>query len=544
MNKVIIVSAHVLLFFGLVSSSAAQVFTEQDTLRGAITPERAWWDLTHYSLEIEIDPKQKTFTGSNRISYRVIETNDVMQIDLQPPLKITKIIQDGNDLSFQSNGNAHFIQLPGKQEVGNLKELTVFYEGTPHEAIRPPWDGGITWSEDENEMPFIASSCQGIGASIWWPCKDHMYDEPDSMTIKVTVPEDLMAVANGRLRDTKRNRRTKTKSYEWFVSSPIANYTVNVNVGDYAHFDETYKGENGDLDMDYYVLKENLEKAKVQFKDARRTLEALEHWFGPYPFYKDGFKLVEVPYLGMEHQSSVTYGNGYANGYRGTDLSDTGWGLKFDFVIIHEMGHEWFANSITYSDIADMWIHESFTNYSESLFLEYHYGMEAGRSYVRGTRERIANDKPIIGPYGVNTRGSSDMYYKGGNILNMLRSIVDNDEQWRNILRGLNEKYFHQVVQTDEIENYISKHADIDLSKFFDQYLRDHRIPILEYHFKEGNLNYRWSNCREAFDMPVDVSIGNQRIRIEPSTNWNSVAMEEGLVTVDENYYVSSFLIK
>ncbi len=434
--------------------------------------------------------------------------------------------------------------MPVQQEIGSSQELTVFYEGTPHVAIRPPWNGGITWSEDENGMPFIASSCQGIGASIWWPCKDHMYDEPDSMTIKVTVPEDLIAVANGRLRDTNRNRQAKTRSYEWFVSSPIANYTVNVNVGDYAHFEETYKGENGDLDMDYYVLKENLEKAKIQFKDARRTLEALEHWFGPYPFYNDGFKLVEVPYLGMEHQSSVTYGNGYANGYRGTDLSGTGWGLKFDFVIIHEMGHEWFANSITYSDIADMWIHESFTNYSESLFLEYHYGIDAGKSYVRGTRERIANDKPIIGHYGVNRRGSSDMYYKGGNILNMLRSIIGNDEKWRNILRGLNEKYFHKVVQTNEIETYISDQAGIELSNFFDQYLRDHRVPILEYYFKEGKLNYRWSNCQETFDMPVDVSIEDQEIRIEPTTNWSSIAIAEGLLEVDENYYISSFQIR
>ena len=536
-----IITSFLLIWTAFNTLAQESPFTLQDTLRGSITPERSWWDLIHYELDIAIDPEQKTIKGSNQISYRVLKEGNIMQIDLQPPIKITRVIQEGKDLSFQSKGNAHFIQLSKKQPVGSLGELEVHYEGKPHVALRAPWDGGITWSRDKNGKPFVASSCQGIGASIWWPCKDHMYDEPDSMTIKVEVPEDLMAVANGRLRSTNRNKSGKTKIYEWFVSSPIASYTVNVNVGDYAHFNESYQGEKGKLDMDYYVLKENLKKAKTQFKDATRTIEAFEHWFGPYPFYEDGFKLVEVPYLGMEHQSSVTYGNGYQNGYLGTDLSNTGWGLKFDFIIIHETGHEWFANSITYSDIADMWIHESFTNYSESLFVEYFYGTDAGRSYVRGTRERIANDKPIIGIYGVNRRGSSDMYYKGGNMLNTLRSIINDDTKWRMILRGLNEEFYHQVVNTKQIENYISEKAGIDLLPFFNQYLRDYRIPVLEYFYKEGKLNYRWSNSRSEFDMPVDIFVGNEKLRIKPTTKWKSEAVNDENIKVDKNYYVSQF---
>ena len=544
-NKFIL-AATFLMFSAIQVKCLAQntVFNQQDTLRGSITPERAWWDLIHYHLDIELDPQQKVIKGSNQITYRVIESKQTMQIDLQSPLRITRVLQENIELPFQSKGNAHFIQLPDEQEVGSLKKLTIQYEGKPHKAIRAPWDGGMTWSHDSEGNPFFATSCQGIGASIWWPCKDHMYDEPDSMTINVEVPQELVAVANGRLRNTEHNTQKKTKSYEWFVSNPIANYVVNVNVGNYAHFDEKYPGEKEALDMDYYVLKENLEKARVQFKDAARTLEAFEHWFGPYPFYEDGFKLVEVPYLGMEHQSSVTYGNGYINGYRGTDLSGTGWGLKFDFIIVHEVGHEWFANNITYSDIADMWIHESFTNYSESLFLEYHYGKEAGRSYVRGTRERIANDKPIIGIYGVNRRGSSDMYYKGGNMLNMLRSIIDDDQKWRMILRGLNKQFYHQVVETEDIENYITEHSGIDLSHFFDQYLRDDRIPALEYFFKDGQLHYRWSNCIPEFNMAVDISIDEKKMRIVPNTQWSTKPEEASNLKVDENFYVSTFQIK
>lgn len=531
-----------LLLLGSTAISQDKTYTRADTLRGSITPERAWWDLNYYHLDIAVDPVAKTINGSNTVRYKVNSENQVMQIDLQAPLKIISVTQDGKKLMFKKDGPAHFITLEKKQRVGSYEEILINYGGVPHEAIRPPWLGGITWDKDSNGLPFIASSCQGIGASIWWPCKDHPADEVDSMLMSITVPQDLVNVSNGRLRDVKKNRN-KTKTYQWFVGNPINAYGVNINIGDYVNFSEKHDGENGILDMDYYVLRENLEKAKVHFKDAKRTIEAFEHWFGPYPFYDDSYKLVEAPYLGMEHQSSVTYGNDYQNGYLGRDMSQTGWGLKFDFIIVHESGHEWFANNITYQDVADMWIHESFTNYSESLFLEYHFGKEAGQEYVRGTRGGINNDRPIIGDYNLNQKGSGDMYPKGGNLLNTLREILADDDKWRSVLRGLNKDFYHQNVTTAQVENYISKAFDMDLSKVFDQYLRNTSIPIFEYFYKDGSLYYRWMNCVRDFNMPVDVTIDGQVKRLVPKTYWTTLATSSTEpVAVNSNYYVATYL--
>ncbi len=519
----------------------AQQFTRQDSLRGSITKERSWWDLKKYHLDIKVNPADSTIVGSNTIDYRVVEKYNVIQIDLQKPMQITKIVQDGINLKFQQEGNVYHVFLAANQNVGENKQLVVFYGGKPKIAFNPPWDGGISWKKDENGKPFIASSCQGLGASVWWPNKDHMYDEAESMTISVNVPKGLMNISNGRLISTK-PLKDNTTTYTWQVTNPINNYGVNINIGDYVPFSEKYKGEKGELDCQYYVLRNNLAKAKKQFQDVPKMLKAFEHWFGPYPFYEDSYKLVEVPYLGMEHQSSVTYGNGFANGYRGRDLSGTGWGLKFDFIIIHESGHEWFANNITYKDIADMWIHESFTNYSESLFVEYYYGKEAGAAYVRGTRKNIQNDRPIIGQYDVNNEGSGDMYYKGGNMLHTIRQIINNDEKWRQILRGLNSTFYHQTVTTKQIENYISEQAGVDLSSVFNQYLRDTRVPTLEYYFKEKQLVYRWINCVEGFTMPVQIVINGELEKIQPTNDWKALTVTTAnpIVTVDSNYYVAA----
>ncbi|WP_111669776.1 M1 family metallopeptidase [Algoriphagus litoralis] len=521
-----------------------QKFTRADTLRGSITPERGWWDLNFYQLNVEIFPESKSIKGSNIVRYKVINEAQVLQIDLQEPLKITSVTQDGQELKIRKDGAAHFISLVKKQLPGNFEEVIISYSGQPKEAIRPPWDGGITWQKDSNGNHFIASSNQGIGSSIWWPSKDHPADEVDSARISVTVPKGLMDISNGRLVGIDVGSTADT--FHWSVVNPINDYGININIGDYVTFGEKYEGEKGTLDMDYFVLRDNLEKAKVHFQDARRMMEAFEHWFGPYPFYEDGFKLVEAPYLGMEHQSSVTYGNGYQNGYLGRDLSGTGWGLKFDFIIIHEAGHEWFANNITYKDVADMWIHESFTNYSESLFLEYHYGKEAGQEYVRGTRMNILNDRPIIGTYGVNQRGSGDMYYKGGNLLNTLREILNDDEKWRMILRGLNQEFYHQTVSTDQIEHYIAVKSGMDLRPFFDQYLRNNTVPILEYYFSDDQtLNFRWANCNADFTMPVDVEMGEKKLRIKPSTKWSQVAVDRKTeLIIDPDYYVGSLKIR
>lgn len=528
---------------GLLGKSE-QIFTRQDSLRGSITKERAWWDAKYYHLDIKVNPADSTITGSNIIRYKVLEEYNTMQIDLQNPMTIYKVIQDGKILKYRREGNAFFIELIAPQTKGAIKELTVFYGGKPKVAVNPPWDGGITWKKDSNGNHFIASSCQGLGASVWWPNKDHMYDEVDTMLISVNVPKNLTNVSNGRLQSVKQ-LKDGTKTYNWYVLNPINNYGVNINIGDYVSFSEKYKGEKGDLDCSYYVLRDNLAKAKKQFQDVPRMLKAFEHWFGPYPFYEDSYKLIEAPYLGMEHQSSVTYGNGYQNGYRGRDLSGTGWGLKFDFIIIHESGHEWFANNITYKDIADMWIHESFTNYSESLFVEYYYGKDAGFEYVRGTRKGINNDKPIIGNYGVNNEGSGDMYPKGGNMLHTLRQIVNDDEKWRGILRGLNSTFYHQTVTTKQIEDYLSQQVGIDLSTVFNQYLRDTRIPTLEYFFKDNQVGYRWTNCVSGFNMPVKVTLNGKEELLKPETEWKSLPTitENSKLEIDTNFYVAGFNI-
>jgi len=533
-----------LLIFVTFSHSLAQQsnFSKQDTLRGSITPERIWWDLLHYNLDFKVFPSTKSIEGSNLIRYEVLSENQVMQIDLQPPMKITSVLENNTNLYYRRDGNVYYIQLNKNQHIGAINEITIHFKGAPKISNNPPWDDGFTWEKDNNGTDFIATSCQGGGSSIWWPSKDHMYDEPDQgIELSITAPEHLISVANGRLIKTTENNN-KTNTSVWKVVHPINNYGVNINIGDYVHFSEKYKGKKGNLDCDYYVLSYNLEKAKKQFKEVSRTLEAFEYWFGPYPFYEDSYKLVEVPYLGMEHQSSVTYGNGYQNGYKGIDLSGTGWGLKFDFIIVHESGHEWFANNITNIDIADMWIHESFTAYSENLFLDYHFGTEASNAYVTGTRKKIQNDRPIIGIYNVNNSGSSDMYYKGANMLHTLRQIINNDEKWRSILVGLNKDFYHQTVTTQQIEDYIDKYFKIDLKPFFDQYLRTIKIPTLEYKLENNNLLYRWSNVVDGFSIPVNVFINSNSQRIRPTSRWKKLLSDKSInsFSVDNNFYIEA----
>ena len=519
-------------------------FTEQDSLRGSITAERAWWDLTYYHLYVDVNPDKKFISGSNTIHYTVLDSAMSMQIDLQPPLKITNVTQDGEELNFTTNGNVHLVELKNSQQPGDKNQLTVLYSGNPQEAQFPPWDGGFTWSTDENGKHFVATSCQGIGASIWWPNKDHMYDEVDSMRISIRAPANLVSVANGRLEGLDKDQEKNTA--HWVVKNPINNYGVNVNIGDYINFTETYEGKKGTLDLSYYVLRDNLDKAQQQFKQVKPMLEAFEYWFGPYPFYEDSFKLVEVPYLGMEHQSSVTYGNQYQNGYLGRDLSRSGWGLKFDFIIIHEGGHEWFANSITYKDIADMWVHEGFTAYSENLFLDYHYGKEASADYVIGTRANIQNDRPIIGVYDVNYPGSSDMYYKGSNLLHTLRQLLEDDELWRQILTEMNEEFYHKTVTSKEIEDFISKKSKKNLSAFFNQYLRTTDIPLLQYRIDNESLSYRYIDVVNKFDMPIRVFINQRETWIYPTADWYTESFDSEIKTfeVDRNFYIDSRDIK
>lgn len=515
-----------------------RTFNHQDTLRGSITRERIWWDLAFYHLDITVNPADSSLKGLNTIRYRVANPYQVMQIDLQEPMRITRVYQDNRQVPVRRDGNAWFVQLSKVQEYGAVNEVTVHFEGKPRISRNPPWSGGLSWKRDKNNQPLIVTTCQGDGASIWWPCKDHQYDEPDSMLISVTVPESLTDVSNGRLRGVTQNP-DQTKTFNWFVSNPINNYCVNLNIADYAHFSEKYQGEKGGLDCDYYVLSYNLDKAKTYFQEVRRMFDALEHWFGPYPFYEDGFKLVEVPYPGMEHQSSVTYGNGYTFGYGGRDVSRTGWGMKFDFIIIHESSHEWFGNSITSRDVADMWIHESFGAYSETLFVDYHYGKQAGNEYCAGTRANIGNRSPIIGPYNVNTEGSGDMYSKGANMLHTLRQLVDNDEKFRNIIRGLSAKFYHQTVTTEQIENYLSESTGNDLKLFFDQYLRNTKIPVFEYSVEGKVMKYRWNDCVTGFMMPLKVKINELEKWVYPTAGWKQeVVPEDARIVTDPSFYI------
>ena len=520
-------------------------FTHDDTLRGFITPERAWWDLAFYHLKVRVQPTDSTLIGSTTIRYRVLKPAQVMQVDLQRPLQMLGVEQDGQPVSFRQDGNAYFVTLDKLQQPGQTESIVVRYAGKPIVAKRPPWDGGLVWSHDRLGQWFVATACQGLGASAWWPCKDHMYDEPDSMAISVTVPDHLTDVSNGRLRHVTTNP-DHTRTFDWHVVNPINNYGVNLNIGRYEHWSETYSGEKGPLSLNFYALAEHGDSAHVQFRQVPLMLKAFEHWFGPYPFYEDGYKLVETPYLGMEHQSSVTYGNRFRNGYLGRDLSGTGWGLKWDFIIIHESGHEWFANNITYKDIADMWIHESFTAYSESLFTEYYWGKEAGAQYVIGTRRLILNDRPIIGVYNVNNEGSGDMYYKGANMIHTIRQLVGDDEKWRQLLRGMHKTFYHQTVTSDQIENYLSQHTGRNLKPVFDQYLRDTRIPVLEYRPVAGGFQYRWANCVTGFAMPVRVCLdenGPDR-QLSPTAQWKTLpAKGTKTLSVDANYYVLSKLV-
>jgi aminopeptidase N len=544
MNRRVFIAVAALLCITASAQSQTPAYTRADSLRGSLTsPARTWWDVTFYDLNVKISPSDSTIRGYNRIVYRVLEPAREMQIDLQEPLRADSMVQDGRALEFRREGNAFFVTPVAAQQVGSTASITVHYSGAPRIAPRPPWEGGFTFAQDSLGRPWIVTTNQGLGASVWWPNKDIGAEEPDSQRIAITVPDPLMQVGNGRLRSTTRNP-DGTTTYEWFVVNPINNYAIAVAAGVYDHWRELYQGEAGELTMDYYPLTYHIEEARRQFTQARTMMQCFEHWFGPYPFYEDGYKLIEVPNTGMEHQTAVTYGNHYANGYRGRDGSGTGLGMEWDFIIIHESAHEWFANNITAKDLADMWVHESFANYAENLYTECLSGKDAGARYVIGTRRGIRNDRPIVPAYGVNAQGSGDMYPKGGNLLHTIRQLVGDDERWRAILRGLNSTFRHQTVMGAEIEAYIGREAGVDLSRVFDQYLRDTRIPVLEYRIADGTLSYRWTNVVPGFDMPVGVMVSEDGYTVvRPTESWQNVPFrfqDPSRFSVDPDYYVEA----
>jgi len=540
---------------------SAQPFTHADTLRGSNGPGRDWWDVQRYDLAVKFNIADSSINGLMLMEYKQLKKGNIMQIDLQQPLIIDSIeyyywnkiskptekdiykktIQKVTD--FTRDGNAYFITPPFN---GEYQYVQIFYHGKPTIAVKPPWDGGLVEKKDKLGRSWVSIACQGLGSSVWYPCKDYQGDEPDDgASLTITAPDTLISISNGRLTDTT-NNHDGTKTWKWEVKAPINNYDLIPYIGKYVHWGETYKGLKGDLSMDYWVLDYNLDKAKKQFEDAKRMMKAFEYWFGPFPFYEDGYKLVDAPYLGMEHQSAIAYGNGYHNGYRlgkdWVDLSNTGWGFKWDFIIVHESGHEWFGNNITTVDIADMWVHEGFTNYAEALFTEYYYGKEAGDDYVVGLRQNIENTEALITPYGVNRdHNTTDIYYKGANMIHMIRQIINDDSLFRKILWGLNKTFYHQTVTTKQVEEYICKESKMDFSKVFDQYLRTIQIPTLEYKIKGKALSFHWTDCIHGFDMPVKINFKGVAKWIKPTEQWQTVeTIGSDDFSVDRNFYINT----
>jgi len=542
-----------LLFFSgeelLAHSNDQETYNQADSLRGALRPERTCYDVLFYHLDLTLDPVNRTIEGSNRMLYNVVEPTERLQVDLFENMNLHRIADAaGKNLAFTRQGNAVFVNLEAPLQPGTLSEMTLYYGGEPIAAANAPWDGGFTWKEDGAGNPWIGVSCEGIGASLWWPNKDHPADEPDSMLVSVRVPEGLVFVGNGTPRGQTPAENGYTR-FNWFISYPINNYNVSLNIGDYVHFSDTFYSVAGKLPLDYYVLRPNLEKAQAHFAQVGPMMACYEEYFAPYPFFKDGFALIETPYLGMEHQSGIAYGNGYKTGYAGYDISRIG--MTFDYMIIHETGHEWWGNSVTCADMADLWIHEGFCTYSESLYVECMHGYETAQNYVNAKKPGIENKAPMIGAYGVNAEVSGDIYDKGMLMLNTLRHVVQDaqgsDDAWFDLIRAITIDFKHKVISSEELENYMANSLSLDLDAFFDQYLRQASPPVLEFRQvaedKASFFEYRWNTAVPAFAMPIRMRYGQKDWEpLHPSATWqrlpvNKKAKDAGLVFDQESYY-------
>ncbi|MDQ7949945.1 MAG: M1 family metallopeptidase [Pedobacter sp.] len=518
-------------------------YTRADTLRGMLTPLRSCYNINYYHLDVKINLDDQSVSGSNLFAFTAMQDFNKLQFDLFDNLKINKITYGNTELSYTRESNAVFVTFPKTIKKGSKDSFTVFYAGNPPIAKRPPWDGGFIFKKDKSGNPFVSVACQGLGASVWWPNKDHQSDEVDSMLISIAVPKDLDEVSNGRLRSIE-NLPDGYRKHNWFVANPINNYTVSFYIGKYAHWTDTYNGEKGPLSIDFWSLREDSAQARPHWDaDVKPMLKAFEHWFGPYPWYKDGYKLVQAPHLGMEHQSAVAYGNQFKKGYLGYDMSGSGYGMKWDYITVHESGHEWFGNNVTTKDIADMWIHEGFTTYSEVLFTESTQGKKAGEAYLLGEQKGIGNRLPIIGPYNVNKEGDQDMYPKGAALIHTIRQLIDNDEKFRSVLRGINSTFYHKTTTSAEVEAYIAKQSGLKLDKVFDQYLHYKNIPVLEYKIDQGILSYRWVTDVKGFDMPVKVSLNPDSYSlINPTNDWKTIKVDASVTSdtfkADPNFYV------
>ena len=494
-------------------SVSAQNFTRKDSLHGGLRPERTCFDVQRYDLNIKINPEERTIVGYNEIAFKIVANTSKIQLDLFDNMMIDSIIHNNKKLDYKREFNAVFIDFPNGLTANSTEKIRFYYSGKPKVAKNAPWDGGFVFKKDKENRHWIGVAVQGTGASLWYPVKDTQTDEPDlGSKISVAVPNGLMNVSNGRFLGSEDLKNGYTR-WDWEVKNPINNYDITVNIADYAHIHDNHNG----LDLDYYVLKYNEEKARKHFEEVKPMMDCFQAKFGKYPFADDGYKLVETPYLGMEHQSAVAYGNKYLKGYMGSDLSGTGVGLLFDYITIHESGHEWFGNSITSADIADMWIHEGFTQYTEIVFIECQFGYEKAMKYARGLNRNVANDKPIIGPCCVNQEGSGDMYPKGALLLNTLRHVVNNDELWWKIILKYSETFRHKIIDTETVVNFFNKESKMNLTPIFDQYLRYKKIPGLEIKVVKNKLEYQWKTDVADFKMPVDIKIDGKEIRLEPT---------------------------
>ena len=510
-------------------SSFSQDYNRRDSLRGNLTEIRTCYDVTFYDLSVIIDEQEKSIErSSNIIHFKALSDFNCIQIDLASNMEIMHIEFEGKKIYFLREYDAIYVYFDRQIKKGEQANIKVWYSGYPREAVNPPWDGGFSWEKDNNNNPWIGVSCQGLGASVWWPCKDHQSDEPDSMRIEVTARYPLKIISNGDLRNDTSVWNQYLNSWvnvsEWFVSYPINNYNVTLNIGDYVHFSDHYVSNNDTLKLDYYVLKDNLDKAKKHFTQVKPMMNCFENYFGMYPFWNDGYALVETPYLGMEHQSAIAYGNNFLPGYNG-NISHID-GLDFDFIIVHETGHEWWGNSITTNDIADMWVHEGFCTYSEALYVECIHGYDAMLSYVNNQKRSVKHDKPIIGPYHVNKSGGIDMYYKGSLMLHTLRTLIENDNLWFKIIMGISNDFKYKTLDGQDIIDYINQVTERDFSYFFNQYLNFKDIPEFEYNIETNGLNstlvFRW-NAIEDFEMPLLINIGQDDFWIYPNNTFKEV---------------------
>ncbi len=538
----------VFLMWYLLPANTTFAYTRADSLRGGNGSGRNWWDVHYYRLSVNFDTAQKSIEGSNWVKFVVTgNANDSLQIDLQEPMVIDKVLWQGREIPFVKEGNVWWITNDfRKLKKGDSSDIHISFHGSPQQAKNPPWDGGFIWGKDSMGNAWYSVACQGLGASVWWPCKDIQSDEPDKgMDISLNIPLGMSAISNGLPNGTPSIEKGYRSTWKWQVKNPINTYDVGFYIGNYEHIIDTLHGEKGMLKVDFYALKHNTDKAHQCFPEIKKMLHCFEYWMGPYPFYEDGYKLVEAPFLGMEHQSGIAYGNEYKMGYRGKDRSGTGVGLKFDFIIIHESGHEWYGNNITASDIADNWIHEGFTTYTETLFAEWISGKEKAYEYVRGQRKNILNNIPVVGPYGVQGHGSGDMYDKGATVVHMIRVAMNDDVAFRKMLREMNQKFYHSFATSAQIEDFIvqtdikyHKKPSLNYKPFFEQYLRTTKVPELEYYIKDNKLYYRFINVVEGFSLPLTVTDGSYSYPIQPAATWLSIKWKWGFnVSFSRDFY-------